>query len=305
MGSNITTSDTGFYLTIPSDKSDPENTLSSFRVKLARTIDLDGRWECALVSLNYPISHTTLHGGRLYLHTYGNVRYQKLAEPFHYKNAPMYLKTITDIRIPDNHYSTPEALVKTLNGLYQNMWIRIKNISLRELPETPDNPEHRIDDLKKLMYMINEAAKGLRFFYDAATMRVSVFHRTGPLTHVELDETLSYALGFTHRVTGHGQHQATYPPDPTGGIKHLFTYLNIIEPQIVGNKMTPLLKIINIRGKYGEEIEASFYHLHYCNVLVNQFESLEISIKDISGRPLKFAFGSVIVKLHFRRKSIF
>lgn len=47
----------GFYLTLPSNSSMrefPDNKLCTYVTRLAKNVDLDGRWEVGLVEIQYP-----------------------------------------------------------------------------------------------------------------------------------------------------------------------------------------------------------------------------------------------------------
>ena len=69
----VVMSGTHFYVALPSNASlavFPNNTATSYRVKLPQTIDLDGNWEVGLYSITYPHtwynlqkydSHTQVH----------------------------------------------------------------------------------------------------------------------------------------------------------------------------------------------------------------------------------------------------
>ena len=47
---------------------------------------------------------------------------------------------------------------------------------------------------------------------------------------------------------------------------------------------------------------SSFESLHYIPVTRRDFDTIEIDIRDDTGRKLPFQFGHVVVKLHFRLK---
>ena len=59
-------SGTHFYLTLPSNASlneFPNNKMTSYRVKLPQSIDLEGVWEVGLYSISYPNTWYTLQKG--------------------------------------------------------------------------------------------------------------------------------------------------------------------------------------------------------------------------------------------------
>ena len=87
------------------------------------------------------------------------------------------------------------------------------------------------------------------------------------------------------------------------GFESLYVYSSIVEPRIVGDKISPLLRIVPITGIHGEMVTASFDHVQYIPVLSREFGSVETEIRDDTGRPVPFERGKVTVTLHFRRCS--
>jgi hypothetical protein len=47
-------------------------------------------------------------------------------------------------------------------------------------------------------------------------------------------------------------------PDILGGRYHMFVYCDIIEPQVVGSSLVPLLRMVNISGHEGEPVTQAF-----------------------------------------------
>ena len=95
------------------------------------------------------------------------------------------------------------------------------------------------------------------------------------------------------------------PIDVHRGVDTLWIYSNIIESQRVGNRQVPLLRIIPARGEnYGETVVINYDKPHYVGLSKNVFSSVEINIYNTYGiSPIQFA-SDVILKLHFRKKSI-
>ena len=87
------------------------------------------------------------------------------------------------------------------------------------------------------------------------------------------------------------------------GLESLYVYSSIVEPRIVGDKMSTLLRIVPITGLHGEMVAARFDHVQYIPVLSREFGSVETEIRDDTGQPVPFERGKVTVTLHFRRCS--
>jgi hypothetical protein len=69
----------------------------------------------------------------------------------------------------------------------------------------------------------------------------------------------------------------------------------------VGDTQAPLLRIVETSGKYGDKIRVNFDPPRYIPVQKQEFDSLEIDIRDEYGSPVSFESGQSVVTVHFRR----
>lgn len=91
-------------------------------------------------------------------------------------------------------------------------------------------------------------------------------------------------------------------PDISGGNYSLFVYCDVVRPQIVGNVLTPLLRVVSLQGSHGDIVNQMYDNPHYVPVLRKEFSTIEININDDRGRFVAFKYGKLFVKLHFRMK---
>ena len=82
----------------------------------------------------------------------------------------------------------------------------------------------------------------------------------------------------------------------------LYVYCDIIEPTVAGDVKISLLRCVNISGKHGETVDRIYETVHYVSLHREQFDSIDMSIRDDTGRSVPFQRGKVIVTLHFRMK---
>lgn len=204
------------------------------------------------------------------------------------------------LHLPNKHYSDAAELVGALMLIYDTYWVdRLKVVEA--IPITEYNEAAR----KTEIALIKAAQGGVVFEFNPMEYRIRTTMLGSGVDEVLLNEKLNYAMGYRSNNPLHvGQTVAEYPPDLNVGTQNMFVYTDIIEPQIVGPVMTPLLKIIPIRGAFGDQQVAEFRHLHYVNVLVKDFDTIQFSIKDQTGLDMAFTSGQVIVKLHFRRRTL-
>ena len=79
-------------------------------------------------------------------------------------------------------------------------------------------------------------------------------------------------------------------------------YSSVVQPRIFGNSFVPLLRIVPITGKHGEVVSKQFDNIHYVPLLTREFGTVEVVIRDDTGRSVPFETGMVTVTLHFRRR---
>lgn len=78
-------------------------------------------------------------------------------------------------------------------------------------------------------------------------------------------------------------------------------YTSIIENQIVGNTLAPLLRIIPLQGQCLEIIDRVYDSPHYCPIPQKDITEIEVNIRNNASDLVSFEFGCIIVKLHFKK----
>jgi hypothetical protein len=150
----------------------------------------------------------------------------------------------------------------------------------------------------------SDALQSVRFKFDTDLNRISVFFDDNFIKQLDLSIHLQYLLGFENRFLNKSGNEAMYSPDLKGGIDALYVYCSLCEPQIVGNSMVKLLRIVHVAGDYGTTIEKIFYAPHYVPVIVKNFEHVHIEIKSDTNILIPFESGKTVVKLHFRKRRL-
>ncbi len=124
---------------------------------------------------------------------------------------------------------------------------------------------------------------------------------------LKIPKKLAHQLGFQTndpmiRIT-----ESTYSDGPYNifkPINTMYIYTNIIERQIVGDNLLPLLRSIPIKKeRINKHSFTEFDHLCYLPVCLNNISSIEIYIKNEYNEIMPFQSGEVIVSLHFRKSS--
>ena len=102
-------------------------------------------------------------------------------------------------------------------------------------------------------------------------------------------DNIGYLLGFSLEEIISNTSTAERQVDLEYGFHDLFIYCDLIQSQYVGEALVPLLRIVPIEGKVGEQVSKSFLRPQY----------LPVSRKADTGESVPFEFGRVLLTLHF------
>ena len=83
--------------------------------------------------------------------------------------------------------------------------------------------------------------------------------------------------------------------DLAQGFYALYVYTSIVEPRVVGDSVVPLLRIVPIEGKHGDLVSKGFDNEQYVSVLHKEFTTIEVDIRDDTGRSVPFERGRTTV----------
>lgn len=124
---------------------------------------------------------------------------------------------------------------------------------------------------------------------------------------IKLYGGIAQVLGYKTAKLLHGP-KRTRPPatvDVNHGTYLLYIYLNIVEPQRVGNAEVNLIRTVYFNAydseRRPEVVYSRFNSPHYINVNKKYIDTLTVDIRDPTGERIPFLVGSSSVKLHFRQ----
>jgi hypothetical protein len=282
-----------FYMTLPSNvKSDYfENTIANYKTKLAIPIELNGEWEVGLSQFIFTKSWYTI----------------VKRESMNLRYFAGGTRIVKDIQIVKGHYNTIETLIEAINNKWDEAEVEY-SIDCPRLELHPQTsrinirrsihnnrlvfPEFSLDLCEMLGF---DKAK-----MDADTGKTLILYET-ELNTVEASERPNWNPEEAPKELNYWSEK---PYDITGNLHSLFVYCDIVRPSFVGDSFTQLLSIATVppQYKFGQTINIAYNPIQYCRILNKQFESIEIDIKDDTGRQIPFEFGRSIVVLHFRKK---
>ena len=263
----------GFYVDLESN-DEHDNTVANFKNKVELLNPLFGEWEVALVEISYTKSWKNLRESCKVeiVNTFdGDIHYHKENLPEYYFPSQMKRKGF----VRSGHYENIEQLILEVNTEMQS--IVIKNAT---------SPEFVIDPITKYVYLIPGHNGPIGFVPNLTNEMNDIFG----------------IIGDYKRLSNQDLYVGQRAADLDARLHSLNVYCDIIVPQCGGGKRSKLLRDVEIPGdkKFGEQVVIKYATPHYVDVLVNDFDEIEINIKDDSGATIPFMFGRTRLKLHFR-----
>jgi len=306
-----------FYVTLPSNGSKkffPENKTNSYKNQLAREIRVDGDWEVALTEVHYP--QTTKSMDQVFKiqfliyrfddqgsiqasqssHTNGDP-IQQLKCPIQYELGSLVFKVPEStkygkatgldsivIEFPIAKYSSPNAVVEYVTREIAN---KVEELNPQDKLKLGKLVEFGFDSPTNKFYL-KPLYPLLDFLYYKADVAARILGLK-PLTNtkyekVELRKTLIFPFSPELNI-----------------VNSLYIYTDVIENDIVGDTLVPLLRTVNFSGEAGTVIHEIFTRCYYKRVNRTNIPSIEIQINSETGKEVKFESGHVICVLHFRK----
>lgn len=251
-----------FYITLISNSSldlYPENKPNSFKIQLPRKVSIPENTVVALAEIQYQ-------------YNFFNVNVENNSFSFCYGEdigygviEPGFYKSVTEI---------VQAVLEQTKDCFGE-WLKYDNLANKvKIIKNGNSEKSEIID--------NLSQSNLTF----------VFHGV-----------LALQLGFVPGENVFKNNHSTNVGSFHFGIPdQMFVYCDIIEPQIVGYESTQIIKIVNTTHSevnFGTPCHRDFHRLHYVPVMKNEFDTIEVNIRDITGKLFPFRHGIVTVKLHF------
>ena len=103
------------------------------------------------------------------------------------------------------------------------------------------------------------------------------------------------------------ERQGTGTPLLTTYVPNMFIYCDVVADQYVGDVMAPLLELVPVKhAAMGERMQYSLIPPTYLEVARKYIDTIHVEIRDDKGVPVPFddSKGTVVVRLHFRRKGV-
>lgn len=122
---------------------------------------------------------------------------------------------------------------------------------------------------------------------------------------VTLSKALANMMGLPEVMMAGKDQDVVYKGDRVTNkvpdIKSLYVYCDLVNHQFVGDTRVPLLRIVPAKGKHGDYITHIYENIQYLPTKGGSVQTVEVDIRDDTGKPIPFEPGRVIVTLHLRR----
>ena len=83
----------------------------------------------------------------------------------------------------------------------------------------------------------------------------------------------------------------------------IYVYSSIVQNQLVGDSLVPLLRVVPIRGARDELYRSEeFLHPYHLPTVNETTAELRFYLRRDDGTPISFKTGKVVLTLHFRRR---
>ena len=141
--------------------------------------------------------------------------------------------------------------------------------------------------------------------YNENNNRISLeVHET---EYMHFSDELKTLFGLPYNLFEVRYEKTEQRPRHLNNINNVYVYCDCIDYQYVGDSFTPLLRVVAVSNdlRYGDYLNVSYDSPHYVPVSRNTINTVEITLRTDTGEPIKFNYGKVLVKLHFRPKAIY
>lgn len=274
-----------FYIVLPSNSSTniyPNNTVTSFRVKLAHPLVLNGLWEVALSEIQYP-------------RTWHNISETGSKSKLYILGRPI------EFDIDEAYYNTPEELCSALNSAIQNSVNTIRYM-YRDVSEYLAHDKTRYGNIVCQFTVTHQKKKVVLYLKGKVILDIS--------------DELKILLGFeknqlTPKYDSSNLAEAEYKMYSIHAENYcdimqsrfaIYVYTDIIENQIVGHSSVPLLRVVPVEGIHGQVVTKTYVHPQYIPLNTTYVSEIQILFRDDIGAPIPFSRGKSNVTLHFRKR---
>ena len=250
----------------------PENKTSDFKVHLPKSVTLEGSWKCGLAEIQYPRSWYSIS--------------QSLEHWVQCRQDNIDIIVFLSL----GYYQNPRNVIDQLNREMEKAFAAAADMKTRDLTS-------RLTTIPRLRTHLH-----FNPYSQVASLEIQKPQLKN--MRVALSIPLARMLGFDTTIYRQSGFHVASRVVNLNNTNTIFVYLDVIQSQIIGDTLTPLLDVIAVQGEPGNLVCRRFDKLHYKPILRKHFSDIHISLRDDQGEPIRFEKGKVIVTLHLRRAKL-
>ncbi len=302
-----------FYVTLPSNgrkKYFPNNSTNNYKNSLAREIRLDGDWEVAVTEVHYPQTIKSIEKlSKIQFIVYREDVYGtlKAKDPASTSNVDMKV-----IRIPLEYNLTDTVIAapRLSDFICQSADNIVIELPVGRYTSPKDLGDYIASQLEIKLKALPDHTKStnskITFAFDNRQNKFTIKARLADLYYYKADDT-SRLLGLEElKSSKYSAKRIAYEyvlpnPPKLNIVNSLYIYTDIVENDLVGDELVPLLRAVDVSGEHGAIIHEAFHRCYYKRVNRSNIPSIEIQLNTETGSEVKFETGHVISVLHFRK----
>jgi len=261
----------------------PTNTIAKYITRLPKPLEFDSEWEVGISEIIYP---------RTWYNVLTRQCYGYVTNGEHNVTSRLW--------VPEGYYDNVAEMLDA---------IATKSFPLTRTNLVEDSDEDMEDTVSFVVDMLDKDDNNTMVYRHVDGVEFGVVRRTQKVfirlpqnVNLEISKTFAQTLGFENRkFVGGNEYVSTFAADINRSFATMFVYCDVVRESIVGNTTVPLLRTLNVEGRYGDIIQKTYHTPIYVPLQRSYFDSIEINIRDDTGRLVPFESGKAIVTLHFRR----
>lgn len=300
-----------FYLILPSNSNlemYPTNVTGNYITHLPHEIQLRGRWSVALVEMQVPYNflHLKKEDSRIIcMNTTEEVTNEirggllKFAYACEADDSGLYhpSSSMNGMRYDMFHgfCKSPEELIDNLNLSVNRVFSAMAGHIGVEYAEK----------FKADIEEVEKPSEHIRFELKHGFVTAQCVCKCPTTHYICFSEKMRRILGLKRRMLFLSRDRYTFQhliglnravPD------QLFVYCDLTEPHVVGNSVSPLLRVVPLENaSYGSNIVKTFVSPHYYPLLRTTFRTIELDIRNGLGEIVPFESGTLICSLHLKK----
>jgi hypothetical protein len=152
-----------------------------------------------------------------------------------------------------------------------------------------------------------ERQEGEMLIFDSETNRTHFTREARQyIKNIRFENRLALQLGYVPNEDIYPSHlKMPQTSDVLRGVPdEILIYCDIAEPQVVGDELARVIRIVSIPKKdtfFGQTVQHEFQRLQYVDVSKKEFDTISIELRDKTGGFILFDSGTVTLVLHFMK----